>query len=174
MTKPQKTIRTYKEFSPRIGSEVFIADTAVVIGDVDIGDQSSIWYNVVIRGDINSIRVGKRTNLQDGTVVHVDHEQYSVQIGDDVTIGHNATVHGCTIESRCLIGMGATLLSGAKIESEAIVAAGSVVLENQTVPAGTLVAGVPAKPIRNVTDAEIEKIEQSARHYIAYAKSYMQ
>lgn len=174
MTKPRKTIRTYKEFSPRIGSEVFIADTAVVLGDVDIGDQSSIWYHVVIRGDINSIQVGKRTNLQDGTVVHVDHEQYSVQIADDVTIGHNATVHGCTIESRCLIGMGATLLSGAKIESEAIVAAGSVVLENQRVQAGTLVAGVPAKPIRNVTDAEIEKIEQSARHYIAYAKSYMQ
>ncbi len=174
MTTPQKKIQTYNDKSPRIGSQVFIADTAVIIGDVELDESSSVWFQSVVRGDINSIRIGKRSNLQDGTVVHVDHEQYSVHIADDVTIGHNATIHGCIIKSRCLIGMGATILSGAKIESDSIIAAGSVVLENQEIPARTLVAGVPAKPIRDVTDAEISKIEQSAHHYVAYAKSYMQ
>lgn len=168
-----KNIRPFNEVTPQFGKRVFIADTAVVIGDVVIGDESSIWFHSVLRGDINSIRIGQRTNLQDQCVVHVDFETYSVNIGDEVTIGHHATIHGCTIESRVLIGMGATILSGATIQSGAIVAAGAVVRENQMVPARTLVAGVPAKSMRKVTDREFDTIVTSAQHYVDYGSRYM-
>ena len=166
-------IRPFENYTPQLGRRVFVADSSEVIGDVLLGDESSIWFQCVLRGDINSIRIGERTNLQDGSIVHVDFEKYSVEVGDDVTIGHRATIHGCTIQTGSLIGMSATVLSGAEIHSGAIVAAGAVVREHQVVPKRTLVAGVPAKPIREVTDAELDSIINSARHYVDYAEKYL-
>lgn len=173
MIRNRSNIRPYNGEYPGVGQKVYVADTALVIGNVILEDESSVWFHSVLRGDINSIYIGKRTNLQDGTVVHVDHGKDSVHIGDDVTIGHNATIHGCVIESRCLIGMGATILSGAKIETGVIVAAGALVLENQVIPSGSLVAGVPAKPIRDVTEKEREQIMRSAQRYVSYSKNYI-
>ncbi|MCF7804349.1 MAG: gamma carbonic anhydrase family protein [Candidatus Marinimicrobia bacterium] len=166
-------IRPFDGKTPQIGNKAFVASSAEVIGDVLIGKESSIWFQSVLRGDINSIRIGERTNLQDGTIVHVDFEKYSTHIGNEVTIGHRATIHGCKVQDRCLIGMSATVLSGAVVETGAIVAAGAIVRENQTVPARTLVAGVPAKPVREVTDAEWDTIINSARHYVDYARKYL-
>ena len=159
--------------NPTIDPSVFIARGAQIIGDVRLAEGSSIWYNAVLRGDINSIRIGKRTNLQDGTIVHVDYEINDVVVGDEVTIGHRAVIHGCWIHSRCLIGMNATVLSGAEIQTGAIVAAGAVVRENQVIPQRTLFAGVPAAPVRDVTDEEWETIVNSAAHYVHYGKKYL-
>jgi len=168
-----ENIRSFENLTPQIGVAVYIADTALVIGDVIIGDESSVWFHSVLRGDINYINIGKRTNIQDQCVLHVDFNTYGVDIGDEVTIGHHATIHGCTIESRVLIGMGAIVLSGSTIETGAIVAAGAVVRENQVVPARTLVAGVPAKPVRNITDDEFDTIVSSAQHYVDYGSRYL-
>jgi len=165
-------IRSYQGHSPRIADGVFVADTALIIGNVAIGEQSSIWFHSVLRGDINSITVGQRSNLQDGTIVHVDYERYKTIIEDEVTIGHHATIHGCTLHSRCLIGMGATILSGAEVQTGAIVAAGSVVREGQIVPERTLVAGVPAQPRRQITTEEWDMIINSALHYVDYSLQY--
>ncbi len=166
-------IRLYRNTQPSLGTGVFVADTALIIGDVTIGDQSSVWFHSVLRGDINSIRVGARSNLQDGTVVHVDAGRNPVVIRDEVTIGHHATIHGCEIESRCLIGMGATILSGAVVRSGALVAAGSLVREGQVVPAKTVVAGVPATVVREVLPEEADMIVNSASHYVDYAQIYL-
>jgi len=165
-------IRTFENITPQLGTEVYIADTALVIGDVTIGDECSIWFHSVLRGDINSIVIGKRTNIQDGCVLHVDYGVNPVRIADEVTVGHAAVVHGCSVESRSLIGMHATILSGATIGSGSIVAAGAVVRENQIVSPRTLVAGVPAKPVRKVTDDELDKIINSAQHYVDYSQKY--
>lgn len=165
-------IRSFQGHIPRLAAGVFIADTALIIGRVEIGAQSSIWFHSVLRGDINSITIGERSNLQDGTIVHVDYEQYSTIIEDEVTVGHHATIHGCTLRSRCLIGMGATILSGAEVQSGAIVAAGSVVREGQVVPERTLVAGVPAQPRRKITAEEWDMIVNSALHYVDYSLQY--
>jgi len=166
-------IRPFRNTQPSLGTDVFVADTALVIGDVTIGDQSSIWFHSVLRGDINTIRVGVHTNLQDGTVVHVDAGTNPVVIHDEVTIGHHATIHGCVIESRCLIGMGATILSGAVVKSGALVAAGSLVREGQVVPEKTVVAGVPAKVVRDISAEERDMITNSASHYVDYARIYL-
>jgi len=168
-----KNIRPFGGISPSLGENVFVAPSAEIIGEVTIGDESSIWFQSVLRGDINSIRIGKRTNLQDGTIVHVDYEINDVVVGDEVTIGHRAVIHGCWIHSRCLIGMNATVLSGAEIQTGAIVAAGAVVRENQVIPQRTLFAGVPAAPVRDVTDEEWETIVNSAAHYVHYGKKYL-
>lgn len=163
----------YRDKLPEAGEDVFIAPGAVVIGDVTIGSGSGVWFGAVIRGDVNHIRIGSRTNIQDGCVLHVSLSTFSLEIGDDVTIGHNATVHGCRIQDRALIGMGATVLDGAVIESDSVVAAGAVVKEGFTVPSGTLVAGVPAKVIRDLTDDEKRGIMLSAEHYSEIAKEYL-
>jgi len=168
-----ENIRSFENLTPQLGENVYVADTALVIGDVILGDESSVWFHSVLRADINNIRIGKRTNIQDNCVLHVDFDTYSVDIGDEVTIGHNATIHGCTIESRVLIGMGAIVLSGSTIETGAIVAAGAVVRENQVVPTRTLVAGVPAKPVRKITDEEFDTIVSSAQHYVDYGSRYL-
>lgn len=166
-------LRSYRGHHPELGKGVFVADTALIIGDVHIGEDSSIWFHSVLRGDINSIRIGQRSNLQDGTVVHVDYEKYNVVIEDEVTVGHHATIHGCTLKSRCLIGMGATILSGAVVESGAIVAAGSVVREGQVVSQRTMVAGVPARRIRQISEGEWDMIVNSALHYVDYSQWYL-
>ena len=136
-------IRPHRGRVPRLAPGVYVDESAQVIGDVEIGDESSVWMCVVIRGDVNSIRIGRRSNLQDGTIVHGMTKTHPTAIGDSVTIGHGAIIHGCTIEDQCLIGMGAVVLSGARIGAGALVAAGAVVREGFQVPAGTLAAGVP-------------------------------
>ncbi len=166
-------ILRYKDKFPLFDESVFIAENAAVIGDVEIGRESGIWFSVVVRGDVNFIRIGERTNIQDGSVLHVTHKKYPLNIGNDVTVGHNATVHGCTVKNKVLIGMGAVILDNSIINSNSIVGAGSLVKENFTVPEGVLAAGIPAKIIRDLKEDEIAKIKQSALNYIMYAQEYM-
>ncbi|HMQ69503.1 MAG TPA: gamma carbonic anhydrase family protein [Ignavibacteria bacterium] len=163
----------FKDKFPQLGKGVFIADTAVLIGDLVISDESSVWFNAVIRGDVNHIRIGSRTNIQDGSVLHVTNGKYPLNIGNEVTVGHNATVHGCTVKDNVLIGMGAVVLDNSVINTNSIVGAGSVIKENFEVPEGVLVAGVPAKIIRDITEEEIIKITQSATGYVGYSREYM-
>jgi carbonic anhydrase/acetyltransferase-like protein (isoleucine patch superfamily) len=158
---------------PRVHPTAYIDDSAQVIGDVEIGDESSVWMAVVIRGDVHRIRIGQRSNVQDGTVVHVMKDAHATTIGNDVTIGHAAVIHGCTIEDRCLIGMGAILLNGALIGSGSMVAAGSLVVENMQVPPRSLVMGSPAKVRRSLTDAEVAEIQMYADSYVKYRLDYM-
>ena len=165
------SITSYKGHSPAIHPDAFVADGVQLIGDVRLAKDSSIWFNSVLRGDINFVEVGERTNIQDCSVLHVTNE-LPVRIGKDVTVGHRAIIHGCTIGDCCLIGMGSVVLDGATVGSEALVAAGAVVLQGFTVPEGMLVAGVPAKIIRPLTADEKKHIKESALHYVEYAKGY--
>ena len=161
----------YKGLLPTIHQSVFVADGVQLVGDVRLARDSSVWYNSVLRGDINIVDIGERTNIQDCSVLHVT-EEFPVRIGSNVTIGHRAIVHGCTVGDFSLIGMGAVILDNANIGSHSLVAAGAVVLQNVVVPDGVLVAGVPARIIRPLTEKEKEQINESALHYIAYAKCY--
>lgn len=165
------TLLTFSDYRPSVHASVFVATNASVIGRVDIGKDSSIWYNVVARGDINFIRIGERTNLQDATVLHVTHE-LPVIIGDDVTVGHRAIIHGCTVGNGSLVGMGAILLDGVEVGPQALVAAGAVVREGFTIPDGTLAAGIPARVVRDLTAGERAHILASARHYVEYARQH--
>ncbi len=162
----------YKNKYPTIGKNVFIAHNACVIGDVVIGDFSSIWFYTLIRGDVNFIRIGSKTNIQDHCTLHVTTEKFPLHIGNMVTIGHRAVVHGCTIDDECLIGMGAIIMDGAHIEKHSIVAGGSVVTPGMKVKSGTLVAGIPAKVKRNLETKEIENIINTAKHYVKIASNY--
>ena len=157
--------------TPVLHPSVFVAKGAWVIGHVEAGVDSGIWYNVVLRGDINMIRIGDRTNIQDGSIIHVTHE-HPVVVGSNVTIGHRAIVHGATVEDCCLIGMGATVLDNARVGSFALVAAGALVREGFVVPEGTLVAGVPAKVIRPLTQEEKDGLLRSAEGYVEYARTF--
>jgi carbonic anhydrase/acetyltransferase-like protein (isoleucine patch superfamily) len=140
-------IRSLNGHTPRFGRDPFLAETAVVLGDVVMGDQCSVWYNAVVRGDVNSIRIGHRVNIQDGAVLHCTYQKCGLTIGDDVSIGHNAIVHGCTVHDKVLIGMGAIVMDQAVIGEGSVIAAGAVVLQNTVVEPGSLMAGVPAKRI---------------------------
>jgi len=166
-------LRPYRGRLPVVDPTAYVDASAQVIGDVEIGSESSVWMNVVVRGDVNRIRVGRRTNLQDGTVVHVMHDTHPTSIGDDVTIGHGAIVHGCTIADRVLIGMGAIVLNGAVIEGDSIVAAGSLVPEGAVIPARSLVMGSPAKVRRPLTDGEVASILEYAGNYVRYRLDYI-
>jgi gamma-carbonic anhydrase len=166
------SIITFKGITPRIHSSVFICEGVKIIGDVEIGKDSSIWYNSVIRGDVNSIRIGERTNIQDLSMLHVTHDYFPLNIGNDITIGHSVSIHGCTIHDKCLIGIGAKLLDGCIINSHSLIGAGALVKEKFVVPEGTLVAGVPAKVIRDLTQDEIENMEESAKNYLNYVIAY--
>jgi carbonic anhydrase/acetyltransferase-like protein (isoleucine patch superfamily) len=157
---------------PKVHPTSFVAEGAWIIGDVEVGEQGSIWFNAVLRGDINHIRVGARSNVQDGCVVHVT-QQLPALIGDDVTVGHMAMLHGCHVGDACLIGMNAVILDNARVGPRAIVAAGSVVKENFVVPEGTLVAGVPARVVRDLTEEERSFLFRSALNYVEYARSFM-
>ena len=165
-------LRPYKDRLPEVHPTAYIDQSAMVIGDVTIGEQSSIWMCVVIRGDVNYIRIGDRTNIQDGTVVHVMHDTCPTVIGSDVTIGHGAIVHGCTIADRVLIGMGAIVLNGASIGEDTIVAAGSLVTERMVIPARSLVMGSPAKVKRALKDEEVASIQEYADNYVRYKRDY--
>ncbi len=162
----------FKDSFPKIDKTVFIAEGAFVIGNVTIEKECSIWYNVVIRGDVNYITIQRRTNVQDGCVLHVTNNKYPLIIGSHVTIGHNATVHACTIKDHVLIGMGSVILDNATVNTQSIIAAGSLLKMHFEVPQGVLAAGVPAKIIRDLTETEIKDIKQSADNYYRYAKVY--
>jgi len=161
-------LRPYRSVLPTIHPSAFVDASAQVIGDVHLGADSSIWMNVVVRGDVNSIRIGARTNIQDLTLVHVMRDTHPTVIGDEVTVGHSAVVHGCTIEDRCLIGMGAILLNGCRIGSGSIVAAGTLVPEGFAVPPGSMVMGLPGKVRRRLTPEEDASITWYADNYVRY------
>ncbi len=165
-------ITQYLTKKPQIPDSVFLATGAIVVGDVVLGESCSVWFHAIVRGDVNTIRVGDRTNIQDGAIIHCTLNQYATVIGNDVSIGHGAIVHGCTIKNNVLIGMGAKILDRAIVNEYSIIAAGAVVREGYEVPEKTLMAGVPAKPVRNLTDAEISMIDRIPENYIAYAKDY--
>lgn len=154
---------------PQLGEGVFVAPNASVIGDVIVGERSSIWFGVVVRGDCYPIRIGARTNVQDNAVVHVTGGKAETRIGDDVTIGHLALVHGCTIGNRCLVGMGSIILDGAVIEDDCLVAAGALVPPRMRVPARSLVLGRPGKVVKSLTDEDLANIRASADAYVRYA-----
>ena len=166
-------IRPFHSVLPTIDPSAFVDDSAQVIGDVHVGSESGLWMNVVVRGDVNSIRIGKRTNVQDLTLVHVMHATHATVIGDDVTIGHSAVVHGCTIEDRCLIGMGAILLNGSRVGTGSIVAAGALVPEGMVIPPGSMVMGVPAKVKRPLTEHEDASILRYAENYVRLRLEYL-
>jgi len=162
----------YNGVVPSIAPTAFVAPGAVVAGDVVIGADSGVWFNCVLRGDTDAIRIGARTNIQDGTVIHTSSAGLGAIIGDDVTIGHLALIHACTLESGCFVGMGARVLDGAVVESGAMVAAGALVSPGKRVRARELWAGIPAKPIREVTDAEILWFHATVERYIRLAEAY--
>jgi carbonic anhydrase/acetyltransferase-like protein (isoleucine patch superfamily) len=166
-------LRPFRGVLPRVHATTFIDHSAQVIGDVEIGEESSVWMNVVIRGDVHRIRIGRRSNVQDGTVVHVMNQTHPTTIGDNVTVGHAALLHGCTIDDCCLIGMGAILLNGAHIGSQSIIAAGTLIVERTTIPPRSLVMGSPGKVKRTLTDAEVTSIQGYADRYVGYRLEYM-
>jgi carbonic anhydrase/acetyltransferase-like protein (isoleucine patch superfamily) len=165
-------IRSYRGRTPQIPASAYIDPDAVIIGDVTMGELSSVWPGVVIRGDVNWIRIGARTNIQDGSVLHVMKDTNPLQLGDAVTIGHGVILHGCTIESRVLIGMGSVLLNGAKIGTGSIVAAGTLVPEGAVVPPGSLYMGHPGKVRRELTPKDQASIDAYAARYIEYSATY--
>jgi carbonic anhydrase/acetyltransferase-like protein (isoleucine patch superfamily) len=167
-------IRSFRGVRPTIASSAYVDESAQVIGDVVIGDESSVWMNAVVRGDVNTIRIGRRTNLQDGTIVHVMREpSHPTAVGDEVTVGHGAILHGCTVADRCLIGMGAILLNGSSVGADCIVAAGTLLTEGAVVPPRSLVMGSPGKVRRALTDGEVAFIRDSAANYVGYRLDYL-
>lgn len=166
-------LRPYRGILPRVHPTAYIDASAQVIGDVEIGEESSVWMCVVIRGDVHHIRIGRRSNVQDGTIVHVMKDTHPTVIGDSVTIGHQAMIHGCTIEERCLIGMGAILLNGVTVGAGSIVAAGTLLPEGTQVPERSLVMGSPGKVRRTLSDADLDEIQMYADRYVAYRLDYM-
>jgi carbonic anhydrase/acetyltransferase-like protein (isoleucine patch superfamily) len=165
-------IRPYQGKLPEIAKSAYIDPAAIIIGDVKIGEDSSIWPLTVVRGDVHYIRIGARTNIQDGSVLHVMRDEYPLILGDDVTVGHKVTLHGCTIANRCLIGMGSIILNGVTIGEGSIVAAGALILERTNIPPGSLVVGHPAKIKRQLTGIDQASIDEYARRYVAYKNIY--
>lgn len=164
-------IKSVRGFTPKIGEDCYLADNATIIGDVVIGDQCSIWFNAVLRGDVNSIKIGDRVNIQDGTVIHTLYQKSTVEIGNEVSVGHNVTIHGANIRSGALIGMGSTILDHAEVGEGAIVAAGALVLSNTVIEPNTLWGGVPAKFIKNIPpEQSMELNKRIAKGYIMYSE----
>ena len=165
-------ILTFRNKTPKIHKSVFLCSGVQVIGDVVIKEDSSVWFNTVIRGDVNYIRIGEKTNIQDMCMLHVTHDTHPLVIGNKVTIAHSATLHGATIHNNSLIGIGAKVLDGSVIESYSLVAAGTVIKEKFKVPGGTLVAGVPGKIIRDLTNTELSRISETTTNYMKYVAEY--
>lgn len=165
-------IRSFRGKLPQIHESAYIEDSAQIVGDVTIGEESSVWFNAVLRGDVHYIRIGARCNIQDGTVVHVSNGTHETVLEDEVTVGHNATLHGCYIERGCLIGMASTVMDAARIGAYSIVAAGALVSPRTQVPPNSLVAGVPARVIRKLTDEEIKDLDKFWQNYVGYTKEY--
>lgn len=167
-------IKPFLDKFPKIHESAFIAENAVIIGDVEISENASIWYNCVLRGDVNFIRIGAKTNIQDGTIIHVSRgENYPTIIEEEVTVGHSATIHGCYIEKGSLIGIGSTILDGARIGKNSLIAAGSLVTPNTIIPERSFVLGSPAKVKRELSDDEIENIQKFWQNYISLSELYL-
>jgi carbonic anhydrase/acetyltransferase-like protein (isoleucine patch superfamily) len=166
-------LRSYDGHSPKIPASCYVDSSAQILGDVELGERSSVWLNAVLRGDVNSIRVGSNSNVQDCSVLHGQRNLYPVIVGDWVTIGHNATVHGCVVEDMCVIGMGAAVLNNSRIGEGCIIAAGAVIPEHTVVPPRTLWAGVPAKLRREITDKDRDLIREYAQNYLDYVEIYL-
>lgn len=166
------TLRAFEDIHPQLAAGAYVDDSALVVGDVELGEDSSIWPFTVLRGDVNSIRVGARTNIQDNCVVHVTHDSYyrpggyATLLGDDITVGHQVVLHGCEVGSRCLIGMGSVIMDGVVIEADTIVGAGSLVTQAQILTSGYLWMGRPARRVRELTTQERERLLYSAQHYV--------
>lgn len=165
-------IKTVCGKTPTYGDGCYFSENATIIGDVTMGDQCSVWFNAVIRGDVNYIKIGDRVNIQDGSCLHTTYQKAAMEIGDDVTVGHNATLHGCTIHSGALIGMGSTILDKAVVGEGSIVAAGALVLQNTVIGPGELWGGVPAKFIKKIDEKSKERNLGGAGHYVEYMKWY--
>ncbi|MCY1023200.1 gamma carbonic anhydrase family protein [Pyxidicoccus sp. MSG2] len=165
-------LRPFRGVTPRVHPSCFVEDSAQVVGDVELGEDSSVWFNAVLRGDVNPIRIGKRTNIQDLTMVHVTSEQHPTHVGDDVTVGHRVILHGCIVGNRVLVGMGAILMDGVEVGDECIIGAGALLTPGTKVPPGSLVVGSPGKVKRPITDAEREFLQLSALHYVHLAAEH--
>jgi carbonic anhydrase/acetyltransferase-like protein (isoleucine patch superfamily) len=165
-------IRSFKNITPVVDVSAYVDESAQVIGDVQIGAESSVWMNVVIRGDVNHIRIGKRTNIQDLTLLHGMHQTHATAVGDEVTVGHSAIIHGATVEDRVLVGMGAILLNGVHVECDCVIAAGTLLTEGTRIPARSLVMGRPGKVKRTLTDMEVAEIRWYADSYVNYRRDY--
>lgn len=168
-TNLKEKVFHYKNMTPNIDPSVFLAPGSKIIGNVTIGEFSSVWYNTVIRGDVHYIKIGNKTNIQDNSMLHVTNGKYPLNIGNEVTIGHSVNLHGCTLNDRCFVGIGAIILDGAVIEPEAMVAAGAVVPPGVRVPSGFLFGGVPAKQLRKLTAFELNDFIASAERYVQYS-----
>jgi carbonic anhydrase/acetyltransferase-like protein (isoleucine patch superfamily) len=165
-------IRPYRGKHPQIAASAYVDPASVIVGDVVIGEDSSVWPLCVIRGDVNYVRIGSRTNVQDGSILHVMKDEYPLILGDDITVGHAVTLHGCTINSRCLIGMRATILNGVVIGEGSIIAAGTLLIERTTIPPRSLVMGTPGKVKRALGEAEQSTIDMYTRRYVEYKNIY--
>ena len=171
-------ILSVKDVFPEFGEDCFLAPNATIVGDVIMGDQCSVWFNAVVRGDVNSIRIGNKVNVQDGVVIHATYQRTKVTIGDNVSIGHNAIIHGCTLRDNVLIGMGAIIMDNAEIGSNSIIAAGAVVLEGTKVACGSIYAGVPAVKVKDISQdlisGEINRIANNYIHYSSWFKDVVE
>lgn len=165
-------IRPFNDILPRVHESVFIADDAIVIGDVEIGEDSSVWFGSILRGDVNYIRIGARTNIQDGTVIHVSSRTHPTTLEDEITVGHRVTLHGCHVESGCLIGIGAILMDGVRVGPQSLVGAGSLLTPGTQIPPRSLVLGSPARVKRELTDDEVAFLDRSWRNYVELKARY--
>lgn len=165
-------IKSIRGFSPRFGSNCFLAENAVVVGEVIMGDNCTVWFNAVVRGDVHSITIGNNTNIQDGAIIHCTYQKAKTVIGNNVSIAHNAVVHGCTLEDNVLVGMGAIIMDDAVVEAYSVIAAGAIVLPGTRVPSGSVFAGIPAKKVKDIGSEMREVIDRTARNYPMYAQWY--
>ncbi|AEI67307.1 gamma carbonic anhydrase family protein [Corallococcus macrosporus] len=165
-------LRPFRGVSPRVHAGCFVDDSAQLVGDIEVGEDSSVWFNCVLRGDVNPIRIGKRTNVQDLSLVHVTSGRSATTVGDDVTVGHHVILHGCTIGNRVLVGMGATIMDDAEVGDDCIIGAGALLTPGTKIPPGSLVVGSPGRVKRPITEAEREFLLMSAQHYVLLAGEY--
>jgi gamma-carbonic anhydrase len=165
--------KSFQNLSPKIHESAFIADDAIIVGDVEIGADSSVWFGSILRGDVNSIRIGARTNIQDGTIIHVSSKTHPTILEDEVTLGHRVTLHGCYVETGCLIGIGSIILDGVRVGRNSLVAAGSLLTPNTQIPPRSLVMGSPARVKRELTEEEVKDLEKFWRNYVSLSRAYL-
>lgn len=165
-------IKSFQNTRPKVDETAYVADDAIIIGDVEIGAEASVWHGSILRGDVNFIRIGARTNVQDGTIIHVSRETHATVLEDEITVGHRVTLHGCHIETGCLIGIGAIVLDGVRVGRHSLVAAGSLLTPNTQIPPRSLVMGSPARVKRGLSDAEVKDLERFWRNYVELSRVY--